>query len=61
MEFKLKTPSWRMFIVSTLLIVLVLAAKFGIQIPILKNIVQHPFEVTFVAWLMLFSSVTFEV
>jgi hypothetical protein len=61
MEFKLKTPSWRMFIVSTVLILLVLAAKFGIQIPILRNILQHTEVVTFAAWLMLFASVTFDV
>ncbi len=61
MEFKLKTPSWRMFLISTFLIILVLVSKFGVEIPILKAIVQHYFEVTFVAWLILFASVTYDI
>jgi hypothetical protein len=58
---KLSAPSFGMFFISTLLVVLIILAKyFSVDVPILTPIVEgHPFEITLVAWAMLFSAVAF--
>jgi hypothetical protein len=61
MEFKLKTPSWRMYIISTVLIVLMLADGAGLKAPIVHPIFENnKLQVAFIAWLLLFVGVTFE-
>ena len=58
---KLSAPSFGMFAISTLLvIVIILARYFTIDVPILAEIViGHPTEFTLVAWAMLFAGVAF--
>lgn len=58
---KLSAPSFGMFAISTLLVVLIVLARyFNVDVPILTPIViGHPFEITLVAWAMLFSAVAF--
>jgi hypothetical protein len=58
---KLSAPSFAMFFISTLLVVLIILAKyFAIEVPILTPIVEgRPFEITLVAWAMLFAAVAF--
>lgn len=60
---KLSTPSIAIFMISTILILLIVLSKyFGVHIPILTTIVAgHPFEVTLVAWAMLFAGVAFNI
>jgi hypothetical protein len=50
-----------MFVASTLLVALILLSRyFAIDVPILTPIVaQHPFEVTLIAWGLLFAAVSF--
>jgi hypothetical protein len=61
LPMKLSTPSFGMFAVSTVLVALIILSRyFSIDIPILTPIVaSHPFEVTLVAWGVLFSAVAF--
>jgi hypothetical protein len=58
---KLSTPSFGMFAVSTVLIALIILSRyFAIDVPLLTPIVAgHPFEVTLVAWGVLFAAVAF--
>lgn len=58
---KLSAPSFGMFAISTLLVVaIILARYFAVDVPILTPIViGHPFEITLVAWAMLFAGVAF--
>lgn len=58
---KLSAPSFGIFAVSTaLVVVIILSRYFGFDVPILTPIVDgHPFEVTLVAWAMLFAGVSF--
>lgn len=58
---KLSAPSFGMFAISTLLVVLIILARyFNIDVPILTPIViGHPFEITLIAWAMLFAAVAF--
>jgi hypothetical protein len=58
---KLSAPSFGMFVVSTLLVLLIILSKyFAIDVPILTPIVEvHPFEITLIAWGMLFAAVAF--
>ena len=60
---KLNAPSVPIFIISTVLIVLIILEKyFGVRIPVLTVIVQtNPFEVTLVAWAILFAGVAFKI
>lgn len=60
---KLNTPSIPIFIISTVLILLIILSKyFGVHIPVLTVIVQgNPFEVTLVAWAILFAGVAFKI
>lgn len=60
---RLAAPSFILFLLSTVLVVLVILSKyFGMQIPILSPIVaKSPFEVVLVAWGMLFIGVVFNV
>jgi hypothetical protein len=50
-----------MFAVSTVLVALIILSRyFAIDVPILTPIVAtHPFEVTLVAWGVLFAAITF--
>jgi hypothetical protein len=59
----LKAPSIAVYIISSILIVLIVMSKyFGIKVPVLSVIVAgHPFEVTLVAWALLFAGVTFKI
>jgi hypothetical protein len=58
---KLSTPSFGIYLTSTVLVALIILARyFSIDVPILTPIVAgHPFEVTLVAWAILFSGVSF--
>jgi len=58
---KLSAPSFGMFAVSTVLVVLIVLSRyFAVDVPILTPIVEgHPFEVTLVAWGLLFAGVSF--
>ena len=58
---KLSAPSFSIFAISTLLIIgIILGRYFGVDVPILTPIVvANPFEITFVAWAMLFAGVAF--
>jgi hypothetical protein len=58
---KLSAPSFGMFAISTLLVILIILARyFSIDVPILTPIViGHPFEITLIAWAMLFAGVAF--
>lgn len=58
---KLSAPSFGMFAVSTVLVVLIVLSRyFAVDVPILTPIVEgHPFEVTLVAWGLLFAAVSF--
>ncbi len=60
---KLNAPSTAIFLISTLLVVLIILSRyFNIHIPVLTVIVQsNPFEVTLVAWALLFAGVAFHV
>ncbi len=58
---KLSAPSFGMFAVSTVLIALIILSRyFAVDVPILTPIVEaHPFEVTLVAWSVMFAAVSF--
>ncbi len=58
---KLSTPSFGIFAISSLLIILIILAKyFAIEVPLLTAVVEgHPFEITLIAWALLFAGVTF--
>ena len=58
---KLSAPSIGIFLISTLIIGLIVAANyFGVHVPILTAIATgHPFEVTLAAWFLLFLGVAF--
>lgn len=58
---KLSTPSFGIFAISSLLVILIILAKyFGVDVPILTPVVEgHPFEITLIAWALLFAGVTF--
>ncbi len=58
---RLSSPSFAIYLISTVLVVLIVLARyFGIDIPILTPIViGRPFEVMLVAWALLFAGVTF--
>jgi hypothetical protein len=58
---KLSTPSFAIFAISSLLVILIILAKyFGVDVPILTPVVEgHPFEITLIAWALLFAGVTF--
>lgn len=60
---KLSSPSFGIFLVSVVLVVLVVLSRhFGIEVPILTKIVRpHPYEVILVAWALLFAGVAFNV
>jgi len=60
---KLSTPSIAIFLISTILVLLIVLSKyFQVTIPILTTIVAaHPFEVTLVAWAILFAGVAFKI
>jgi hypothetical protein len=61
LSMKLSTPSFGMFAVSTVLVALIIMSRyFAIDVPILTPIVAtHPFEVTLVAWGVMFAAVAF--
>jgi hypothetical protein len=58
---RLSSPSFGIYLISTLLVVLIVLARyFSVDIPILTPIVAgHPFEVTLFAWTILFAGVSF--
>ncbi len=58
---RLSAPSYIIYILSVALIVLLILARyFGVEIPVLSTIVQRsPFEIALVAWGLLFLGVTF--
>lgn len=58
---KLSTPSFGLYAASTILVLLIILSRyFAIDVPILTPIVaSHPFEVTLVAWALLFAGVSF--
>jgi hypothetical protein len=58
---RLTAPSYIIYILSVaLIVVLILARYFGIEIPVLTKIVQRsPLEIALVAWGLLFLGVTF--
>lgn len=58
---KLNTPSFGIYLSSTVMVALIVLARyFSIDVPILTPIVAgHPFEVTLVAWAILFAGVSF--
>jgi hypothetical protein len=60
---KLSSPSFGIFLVSVVLVgLVVLSRHFGIEIPIVSKIVRpFPYEVTLVAWILLFVGVAFNV
>ena len=60
---KLSTPSVPIFLISTILVLLIIMSKyFNVHIPVLTVIVQgNPFEVTLVAWAILFAGVAFNI
>lgn len=60
---KLSTPSVGVFVISSILVALIVLAKyFHVHVPILTPIVEaHPFEVTLVAWAILFAGVAFKI
>jgi|EndMetStandDraft_5_1072996.scaffolds.fasta_scaffold25373_4 hypothetical protein len=58
---KLSAPSLAIFLTSTVMIGLIIGAKyFGIDVPILATIARvHPVEVALAAWFLLFIGVAF--
>ncbi|MFQ5626386.1 MAG: hypothetical protein ACE5FM_07010 [Methyloligellaceae bacterium] len=58
---KLTPPSFPIFLISLIMVILVIAAKyFGVAIPVLTPIVQRSmFEVLLVAYALLFIGVVF--
>lgn len=58
----LSAPSFLIFILSLILVVVVVLSKyFGVFIPVLSPIVQRsPFEIVLVAWALLFLGVAFK-
>lgn len=58
---RLSAPSYLIFILSVVLVVLVVLSRyFGVEIPVLTPIVQRsPFEIMLVAWGLLFLGVAF--
>jgi hypothetical protein len=58
---KLSAPSVGIFLLSTVIIGLLIAARyFGVDLPILTAVARsRPFEVTLVAWFLLFLGVAF--
>lgn len=59
---RLSAPSFAVFLISTLLIGLIIGAKyFDMDLPIVTTIAQvHTFEVTLAAWFLLFMGVAFD-
>lgn len=60
---KLSAPSFGIYLISTILVVLIVLSRyFAIDVPIVTPIVAgHPFEVTLVAWGILFAGVSFNI
>ena len=60
---KLSTPSVSVFLISTALVLVVVLVKyFNIQIPVLWIIARNnPFELTLVAWAILFAGIAFKI
>ncbi|MDX2265882.1 MAG: hypothetical protein NW215_13050 [Hyphomicrobiales bacterium] len=60
---KLSAPSFGIYLVSVILVALVVLSRhFGVEVPILTKIVRpHPYEVTLVAWALLFIGASFNV
>jgi hypothetical protein len=58
---KLTAPSFGIFATSTVLVALIILSRyFNIDVPILTPVVEgHPFEVTLIAWGLLFAGVSF--
>lgn len=58
---KLSTPSWVIFLISTLIIALIIGARYlGLEMPILTAMVRvYPFEMALGAWFLLFAGVLF--
>ena len=58
---KLSAPSTIIFLISTCMVVLIVGANyFGFDVPVVTAIARmHPFEVTLVAWFLLFIGVAF--
>jgi len=58
---KLSAPSLAIFLISTILVGLTVAANFfGMDVPILATMARvHPLEVILVAWFLLFIGVAF--
>jgi hypothetical protein len=62
MEFKLKTPSWKIYITSTLLMIILFGVKFAhIEVPVLQPIFENDKgQIPLIAWLLLFIGVTYK-
>jgi hypothetical protein len=60
---KLSAPSLWIFLTSTILVILLILANiFSIDVPILSTLaLSHPFKVLSVAWLLLFIGILFNV
>jgi hypothetical protein len=60
---KLSAPSLWIFLTSTILVILLILANiFSIDVPILSTLaLAHPFKVLSVAWLLLFIGILFNV
>ena len=58
---KLSAPSIGIFLISTFIVGLIVAARyFGADLPLLTAIADgHPFEVALAAWFLLFLGVAF--
>ncbi len=58
---KLSAPSVGIFLISTLIVGVIVAARyFGVDMPVLTAVANgHPFEVTLAAWFLLFLGVAF--
>jgi hypothetical protein len=58
---RLSSPSFGIYLFSTVLVVVIILSRyFSVDIPILTPIVAgHPFEVTLLAWGILFAGVSF--
>lgn len=58
---KLSAPSVGIFLISTVIVGIILASNyFGVHVPVLTAIARrHPFEITLIAWFLLFLGVAF--
>jgi hypothetical protein len=58
---KLNAPSFGIFASSTILVLLIVLSRyFSVDVPVLTPVVEgHPFEITLIAWALLFSGVSF--